>query len=127
MIIRPSVAVAAAIMATTSGSTASARSEVTATISDPIKYCATVTINSRVSRKICLTEQEWLNHGFKWQYYLLSVLDFSAAYGEASEQYLYYGAAFQHADVSPRQPVNRISDFTLPSAIFANLHFGREV
>lgn len=73
MIIRPSLALAATVIATTSGSPASARNNMTAVIAGTMKYCATVTINSRASRKICLTEQEWLNRGVKLQYYIPSI------------------------------------------------------
>ena len=73
MIIRPGVALAAMIVAAASGSPAFGKSPMTAAGSGTIRYCATVTINSRVTRKVCLTEQEWLNHGVKLHYYLPSI------------------------------------------------------
>jgi hypothetical protein len=63
--LRLASALITAVIAASSPAAASAGGGDTLRTSRAIKYCATVTLNSRVSRKVCLTEQEWLNNGVR--------------------------------------------------------------
>ena len=65
MSVRLAFALVTAVIATASAAPAVAGGTDTPRFSRAIKYCATVTLNSRVSRKVCLTEQEWLNNGVR--------------------------------------------------------------
>jgi hypothetical protein len=73
MAVRFAFALVMAAIAATSAAPAIAGGLDTLRVARAVRICATVTLNSRISRKVCLTEQEWLNNGVRLPTHIPSV------------------------------------------------------